>query len=148
MAFLLGARCIHSRNLYWSIDRPKIKTRQILLRNFTSSGAQVAHGQSSADMGKKRKFASVERVAEADAFYCPACTQKALKWPVFSRHLKRCCPDLLSGKAILASVDLEQPLMRIADIKKALQSATEEEEALRQQLVRFCSSIHAHVPAP
>ena len=99
-------------------------------------------------MGKKRKFASVERLGEADAFYCPACTQKALKWPVFSRHLQRCCPDLLSGKAILATFDLDQPLEHIDDIKKALQSASEEEEALRQQLVWSCLLVHAYVPAP
>lgn len=87
-------------------------------------------------MGKKRKFASVERVAEADAYFCPACTQKSLKWPVFSRHLKRCCPDLLFGKAILTNEALETPLQHASDIQKALQSVKEEEEALRSQLVR------------
>ncbi len=87
-------------------------------------------------MGKKRKFASIERVAEADAFYCPACTQKSLRWPVFSKHLQRCCPDLLPGKAILVNESLEEPLQHASDIKKALDLVTEEEEALRQQLVR------------
>ncbi len=88
-------------------------------------------------MGKKRKFASIDRVAEADAFYCPACTQKSLRWPVFSKHLQRCCPDLLSGKAILLNESLEEPLQHASDIKQALNSVTEEEEALRQQLVRL-----------
>ena len=88
-------------------------------------------------MGKKRKLANIERVSEADAYYCPACTQKSLKWLVFSRHLQRCCPDLLSGKDVLTDEGLEGPLQLSSDVKKALQLAAKEEDALRQQLVSF-----------
>ena len=88
-------------------------------------------------MGKKRKFANIERVNEADAYYCPACTQKSLKWLVFSRHLQRCCPDLLSGKDVLTNEGLEGPMQLGSDVKQALQLAAEEEDVLRQQLVSF-----------
>ena len=88
-------------------------------------------------MGKKRNFANIERVNEADAYYCPACTQKSLKWLVFSRHLQRCCPDLLSGKDVLTNEGLEGPMQLGSDVKQALQLAAEEEDVLRQQLVSF-----------
>jgi len=141
MAFLLKTGRFYSSKLVQSIRRPAEESRHPFSRQYASSQAQAAYEKRSAGMGKKRKFASVERVAEADAFYCPACTQKSLKWPVFSRHLQRCCPDLLSGKAILTNESLEQPLQHGSDIKKALQSVVEEEEARRQQLVRPITSI-------
>ena len=112
-------------------------------RPLAASQAQIARRNSSTGMGKKRKFASIERMAEADAFYCPACTQKCLRWPVFSKHLQRCCPDLLPGKAILVNESLEDPLKHASDIKQALKSATEAEEALRQQLVRSHTALSA-----
>lgn len=141
MAFLLKTGRFYSSKLVQRIRRPAGESRHPFSRQYASSQAQAAYEKSSAGMGKKRKFASVESVAEADAFYCPACTQKSLKWPVFSRHLQRCCPDLLSGKAILTNESLEQPLQHGSDIKKALQSVVEEEEARRQQLVRPITSI-------
>ena len=141
MAFLLRTGSLYSSRLVQSIRRPAGELRNSFGRQFASSQAQAAYEKRSAGMGKKRKFASVERVAEADAFYCPACTQKSLKWPVFSRHLQRCCPDLMSGKAILTNESLEQPLQHGSDIKKALQAVVEEEEARRQQLVRPHTSI-------
>ena len=139
MAFLLRTCTCHSSRLLPSFTKLRRASGHLAGRPFAASQARVADRTRVAGMGKKRKFASIERVAEADAFFCPACTQKSLKWPVFSKHLQRCCPDLLPGKAILANDSLEQPLQHATDIKEALDSITKEEEALRQQLVRFCA---------
>ena len=136
MAILSRTYSLCSRNLSYSIKSLKRVSEHLAGRTFAEPQAQVAYREFSASMGKKRKFASIERVAEADAFYCPACTQKSLRWPVFSKHLQRCCPDLLPGKAILVNESLEQPLQHADDIEKALKMAIEEEEALRQKLVR------------
>lgn len=141
MAFLSRTYSLYSSKVSQSFRHLRTVPFLLVGRPFAASQAQVAYKRCSAGMGKKRKFASIERVAEADAFFCPACTQKSLKWPVFSKHLQRCCPDLLPGKAILANDSLEQPLQHASDIKKALDSAIEEEEALRQQLVRSHAAI-------
>ena len=148
MAFILRAGALIGKGYYCSIarrrashDPPNHRTR---CEAFVEGGAGV--------MGKKRKFANIERVSDADAYYCPACTQKSLKWLVFSRHLQRCCPDLLSGKDVLINEGLERPLQLGSDVKKALQLAAEEEDARRQQLVSVmpppsCSAILCPVPS-
>ena len=147
MAFLSRTYTLYRSRLLHGFGKLKRESIYLAGRPFAASQAQVAYKNCIAGMGKKRKFASVERVAEADAFYCPACTQKSLKWPVFSKHLQRCCPDLLPGKAILTNDSLEQPLQHANDIKEALDLVIIEEEALRQQLVRFqASSTAGHRP--
>ncbi|BDA45557.1 Ribosomal large subunit pseudouridine synthase D [Coccomyxa sp. Obi] len=85
-------------------------------------------------MGKKRKL---DAVKQQDGFFCPACNQMALKWPVFSRHLQRCCPDLLSGKDQLCDEGLEQAQIAAEDIREALKQAVAEEEVLRRQCIQL-----------
>ena len=65
-------------------------------------------------MGKRKRkdaMTGCQPAAQDDlqrkAFFCPACNQKVLNWPVFSRHLQRCCPDLLRGKAELRDAQAE-----------------------------------------
>lgn len=85
-------------------------------------------------MGRKRKL---EPGGEQKlGFFCPACGQLALKWPVFSRHMQRCCPDLTRGTKLLCDDKAdhqasEQPTL----ILEALKLAIEGEEALRQECV-------------
>ena len=133
MASILRAHALISKGCFCSIAqcRPAPQSLKHRIRYET-----LVKGSAST-MGKKRKFANIERVSDADAYYCPACTQKSLKWLVFSRHLQRCCPDLLSGKDVLTDEGLEGPMQLGSDVKKALQLAAEEEDALRQQLVSF-----------
>lgn len=88
-------------------------------------------------MGKKRKL---DAVKHPDGFFCPACNQMALKWPVFSRHLQRCCPDLLSGKELLCDFDLQQVQVEDQNISEALKDALAEEEVLRKE----CVSTHLY----
>lgn len=80
----------------------------------------------------------------AAAFSCPACTQKVLKWLVFSKHLQRCCPDLLEGKNLLRDKEAGHSAAELPeDVAEALGAAAAEEELLREQLVRFPGQ-HCH----
>ena len=133
MAIILRACAVISKGYLCRIAQHRTAPRS--LKHCTRCERLVDSWAS--NMGKKRKFANIERVNEADAYYCPACTQKSLKWLVFSRHLQRCCPDLLSGKDVLTIEGLERPLQLGSNVKKALQLAVEEEDALRQQLVSY-----------
>lgn len=91
-------------------------------------------------MGKKRK---IDAARQQDGFFCPACNQMALKWPVYSRHLQRCCPDLLGGKEQLRNECLEQADVEAETIKEALKQALSEEELLRKQCVSTHLWLHA-----
>ena len=75
---------------------------------------------------------------QEDAFFCPACHQRVVKWPVFSRHLQRCCPDLLQGKDMLRKADMAHRAEGLAEtVRQAIAAAASEEEGLRQQCVRL-----------
>ena len=101
-------------------------------------------------MGKRKWADSMalnsDAAAEAPttAFSCPACTQMVLKWPVFSKHLQRCCPDLLQGKDMLRDKDAGHCAAELPEaVAEALQAAAAEEEGLREQLVRYhAPSLH------
>jgi hypothetical protein len=85
-------------------------------------------------MGKKRKFETNNE--EKEGFFCPACGQKCLRWPVFSKHLQRCCPDLLADKELLCDEKADQqPSNVTSNVTEALRQAGVEEQALRQQCV-------------
>lgn len=115
----------------------------------TSQPSYKKSATTSINMGKKRKL---DAVKEQDGFYCPACNQMALKWPVFSRHLQRCCPDLLGGKDQLCDESLEQAQSTGESIRESLKHALAEEEVLRRQCVCTClpslPSLSMHFAMP
>lgn len=117
-----------------SLTRPKSTTK--------ATYRQAAHLQ--LDMGKKRKLDAEE---QRNGFFCPACNQMALKWPVFSRHLQRCCPDLLIGKSQLCDESLQPAVVTGHDVTEALKQAIAEEEEFRRQCVSTQNSLcRANLP--
>ena len=80
---------------------------------------------------------------KVDAFFCPACNQRVVKWPVYSRHLQRCCPDLLQGKDMLRDGDMAHRAEGLPEgVRQAISAAASEEEGLRQQCVRLPLVCH------
>lgn len=122
----------------------------LVIASQTSLATNKQPATSNINMGKKRKL---DAVKQQDGFFCPACNQMALKWPVFSRHLQRCCPDLLSGKDQLCDEGLEQAQIEAENIRETLKQAVAEEEILRRQCVCTCSpsslslSMYSAVPS-
>ena len=101
------------------------------------------------NMGKRKRAdtllgGTMTQASEQDeAFFCPACNQRVVKWPVYSRHLQRCCPDLLQGKGVLRNADMAHRAEgRAEGVWQAIAAAASEEEGLRQQCVR----LPPHVP--
>ena len=99
-------------------------------------------------MGKRRRVQSMtqEACTAADepraAFFCPACNQQVLNWPVFAKHLQRCCPDLMRGRNLLLDGTAGYSAAELPEaVTQALQAAVAQEEELRQQLV--CCTLHA-----
>ncbi len=121
----------------------------LVLASQTSLATYQLSATRDINMEKKRKL---DAVKQQDGYFCPACNQMALKWPVFSRHLQRCCPDLLSGKDQLSDEGLEQAQIEAENIRETLKQAVAEEEVLRRQCVCTClpslcsSSMHYAVP--
>ena len=109
----------------------------------TSLATNKQSATSNLNMGKKRKL---DAGKQQDGFFCPACNQMALKWPVFSRHLQRCCPDLLGGKDKLCDESLEQAQIEAENIRETLKRAVAEEEVLRRQCVRTCLPSSCFIP--
>lgn len=72
------------------------------------------------------------------AFHCPACNQQVLNWPVFAKHLQRCCPDLMQGRDLLLDGAAGHCAAELPEaVAQALQAAAAQEEELRAQLVCY-----------
>ena len=105
-------------------------------------------------MGKRKRAdallggTGMRAIEEECAFFCPACNQRVVKWPVYSRHLQRCCPDLLQGKDMLRNADMAHTAKGLAEgFRQAIAAAASEEEGLRQQCVRLPLMCQANCPS-